>query len=239
MQKIKNHILIKGLSTQRGKILERDEFGCCVKCPLFGCGCKFTNEELLNPYAKCCKCQKKQDRDDDIAFSNGLTVERSCSGKIDTPLGKAEAKLIRKTGNGYKMLIVCPNGFGDCWWDCSDIDNGGVFMCPYCRKCASKDGIDRIKAQAKEEMRNKKKRSDIHNAATWNKLRYLVLKRDGGKCCLCGRSAADGVRLHVDHIKPASLYPELYYNPENLQTLCEECNLGKSDLDDTDWRQRW
>lgn len=238
MENTKRHLLIKGLSTQRGKILDWDENGgCCIKCPLLGCECRLTNEDLANPYGKCCKCPKKQDYEDEKAFARGEIVERACSGQIDTPMGKANTKRIRKTWNGFKMLIDCPNGFGDCWWVCTDIDNKGVFKCPYCKKCASKAGVEKIKAETREEMRNTQWRRDIHNASTWNKLRYLVLKRDGGRCCLCGRSAADGVKLHIDHIKPASIYPDLYYDPDNLQTLCEECNLGKSDLDDTDWRK--
>lgn len=35
--------------------------------------------------------------------------------------------------------------------------------------------------------------------------RFKVLERDSGKCKLCGRSPADGVTLHVDHIVPHSL----------------------------------
>lgn len=46
----------------------------------------------------------------------------------------------------------------------------------------------------------------------------------------------DGKVMHVDHIKPKSLHPELKYELSNLQVLCEDCNIGKSNLDDTDWR---
>lgn len=58
-------------------------------------------------------------------------------------------------------------------------------------------------------------------------LRYDVMKRDGFRCVLCGRSAEDGVLLHVDHIIPVSKGGRTIM--ENLQTLCSECNLGKSD----------
>ena len=160
--------------------------------------------------------------------------------KIKTPCGVARPIRIHHRKEGELLEIECPRGCGGCIWSPADVNTEGKFMCTYCKKenPLARDiaVINKIKQEAKEEMRNKKKRSDIHNAKTWNKLRYLVLKRDGGKCCLCGRGAADGVKLHVDHIKPVSIYPELYYDPENLQTLCDECNLGKSDLDDTDWR---
>jgi len=56
-------------------------------------------------------------------------------------------------------------------------------------------------------------------------IRYKVLIRDGRKCVMCGRSPEDGIKLHVDHITPYSLGGLTAF--ENLQTLCEECNLGK------------
>lgn len=56
--------------------------------------------------------------------------------------------------------------------------------------------------------------------------RYEVLKRDKFRCKICGRSETDGVKLHVDH--KISLADGGTDEIENLQTLCEECNLGKS-----------
>lgn len=60
--------------------------------------------------------------------------------------------------------------------------------------------------------------------------RFLVLQRDNFKCCICGASPAKnpGVVLHVDHIKPWSKGGETVV--ENLQTLCADCNIGKSNL---------
>ena len=60
-------------------------------------------------------------------------------------------------------------------------------------------------------------------------LRLEVLKRDGFRCSLCGRSPAiePGVVLHIDHILPVAQHGTTTL--ENLQTLCKECNLGKSD----------
>ena len=58
-------------------------------------------------------------------------------------------------------------------------------------------------------------------------LRYDVMKRDNFRCVLCGRSAQEGVKLHVDHILPVAKGGKTV--PENLRTLCDQCNLGKSD----------
>lgn len=58
-------------------------------------------------------------------------------------------------------------------------------------------------------------------------LRYDILARDGFRCQICGITAAEGAKLHVDHIFPVSKGGKT--EPNNLRTLCERCNLGKSD----------
>jgi 5-methylcytosine-specific restriction endonuclease McrA len=52
----------------------------------------------------------------------------------------------------------------------------------------------------------------------------------------CGASAKDGIRIHVDHIKPRSKYPKIELDINNLQILCDDCNIGKGNWDETDWR---
>ena len=56
-------------------------------------------------------------------------------------------------------------------------------------------------------------------------LRHEVFKRDGYMCVECGATKQDG-RLHVDHIIPVSQGGSNELS--NLQTLCEDCNLAKS-----------
>jgi len=62
-----------------------------------------------------------------------------------------------------------------------------------------------------------------------SRLRFRVLERDRFTCKACGRSPAHGdpVKLHADHILAWSNGGETVF--ENLQTLCMDCNLGKSD----------
>lgn len=59
-------------------------------------------------------------------------------------------------------------------------------------------------------------------------IRVKVLSRDNFRCVFCGKSPATdiGTKLHIDHIVPFANGGE--NTLENLQTLCEECNLGKS-----------
>ncbi|MFQ5685428.1 MAG: HNH endonuclease [Candidatus Scalindua sp.] len=56
-----------------------------------------------------------------------------------------------------------------------------------------------------------------------------MLKRDNFRCVSCGSTPAvtAGVQLHIDHIIPWSK-EEGESVLENLQTLCYDCNLGKS-----------
>jgi hypothetical protein len=61
------------------------------------------------------------------------------------------------------------------------------------------------------------------------KIRIKVLERDRFCCVFCGRSPATdiGVRLHIDHKMPFSKSGKSTI--DNLQTLCQDCNRGKSD----------
>ena len=63
-------------------------------------------------------------------------------------------------------------------------------------------------------------------------VRFDVLKRDR-KCVLCGAAPEidSEVRLHIDHIVPRSKGGS--NEMSNLQVLCSECNLGKSNRDNT------
>lgn len=75
--------------------------------------------------------------------------------------------------------------------------------------------------------------SNFYESNLWQRLRYRILKAQGRKCAHC--KSIEGP-FHVDHIKPRSKYPELSLDPTNLQVLCKACNLGKSNLDEIDWR---
>ncbi len=62
------------------------------------------------------------------------------------------------------------------------------------------------------------------------RLRFTILKRDNFSCKKCGCSPAKNpkVVLHVDHIIPWSKGGETVI--DNLETLCQDCNLGKSNV---------
>jgi len=76
----------------------------------------------------------------------------------------------------------------------------------------------------------------FYETDAWRDLRYRALARSNGQCELCGSSKRSGAILHVDHIKPRSRFPELELSLGNLQVLCADCNLGKSNRCTRDWR---
>jgi len=58
-------------------------------------------------------------------------------------------------------------------------------------------------------------------------LRFRVFMRDRFRCVACGRSPAThlNIELHADHRRPVANGGKTTL--ENLQTLCQDCNLGK------------
>lgn len=119
---------------------------------------------------------------------------------------------------------------------------------------SKKQFSEKMKGKSKKTKMTKKKRkekkkrdkkylsmralpNDFYSSDEWRSLRYRVLRKYKGHCMLCGRNRKKhNVVLHVDHIKPRSKHPHLALTFDNLQILCEDCNLGKSNKDDTDWR---
>lgn len=79
-------------------------------------------------------------------------------------------------------------------------------------------------------------RKDFYDSRAWKILRYQAFEKYGNRCQCCGATVEDGVSLHADHIKPKSTNPELALDINNIQILCLDCNVGKINQWDTDWR---
>lgn len=56
--------------------------------------------------------------------------------------------------------------------------------------------------------------------------RNHVLIRDDYTCQKCGLKDID--IMQVDHIKPKMQFPDLRYDPNNMQTLCPNCHARKT-----------
>ena len=86
---------------------------------------------------------------------------------------------------------------------------------------AENEGVQK-KAEEKHEKPIRRIKREISD-----RLRFRILLRDGFTCRKCGRTPLKnhGVELHVDHIIPWSKGGET--TPDNLETKCVKCNLGK------------
>src|SRR3990167_8141986 len=77
----------------------------------------------------------------------------------------------------------------------------------------------------------------FYESYEWKRLRYETLMKQGRKCKMCGITPAMGAVLNVDHIRSIKNHWERRLDPANLQVLCGDCNHGKGNWDQTDWRK--
>lgn len=63
-----------------------------------------------------------------------------------------------------------------------------------------------------------------YNSTKWKKLRKSILHRDRYRCRICARYGRMVAATEVHHIKHATEYPELVYDPQNLVSLCKSCH---------------
>jgi hypothetical protein len=63
-------------------------------------------------------------------------------------------------------------------------------------------------------------------------LKRKILERDKYRCVICGRGKAEGMVLHVDHIKAKDFGGEATF--ENGQTLCSQHNFLKKNFKQTE-----
>jgi len=103
-------------------------------------------------------------------------------------------------------------------------------------ECWLKSQVEKIDAgffesQARYARNAKAKPAENENAKIGGipkSLRYAVFKRANFRCQCCGAkpTADNDVQLHIDHIVPQSLGGGHEF--DNLQSLCSDCNLSKS-----------
>ena len=86
-----------------------------------------------------------------------------------------------------------------------------------------------FKKETENDAKANSKKRQTSRTPNW-RVRFLVMKKDNFKCCICGVSPSKdpSIELHIDHIVPWSKGGETTI--DNLQTLCTKCNIGKSNL---------
>lgn len=97
--------------------------------------------------------------------------------------------------------------------------------------------VRRLQLLRREVEQSGPRSDDFYDSKSWLKVRYHRLVMSRGCCECCGQGGSPDNPLHVDHIKPRSKYPEIALTVSNLQVLCQDCNIGKGDWDETDWRE--
>ena len=122
------------------------------------------------------------------------------------------------------------------WKDPDNKDTGKVFNKP--KPIFGRKRKKKARKQAKKNLQ-RLPGDEFYVSKEWRTVRYRVIKKYAGACMACGRTKKDhGIVIHVDHIKPRSIYPDLALTYDNLQLLCEDCNLGKSNKCEIDWRPK-
>lgn len=97
-------------------------------------------------------------------------------------------------------------------------------------------------AQQQPQASDQNERDAFYESWAWRTTRMEALKIHGRACQCCGATpgmktiSGRPVRIVVDHIKPLSKYWQLRLEISNLQVLCDDCNMGKGNWDETDYR---
>ena len=64
----------------------------------------------------------------------------------------------------------------------------------------------------------------MYKSARWQKKKAHILKRDGYLCVNCKRYGRQRERTHVHHIQHADERPDLWFDNDNLVSLCTACH---------------
>jgi hypothetical protein len=74
-------------------------------------------------------------------------------------------------------------------------------------------------------------KQEFFHSQEWLEMKEIIHKRDLYTCQLCGADCKYDRKPHVDHIEPLTRNWENRLNPENLQVLCDDCNILKTNND--------
>ena len=104
-------------------------------------------------------------------------------------------------------------------------------------ECELKEKKNYKNNYSKDYYKENKDYVDKIKNAKWNRLRKLIIERDGGYCqrCYVKFKTFETENLQVHHIKPRIEFPELVYDDKNLITICKQCNMELGTRHDLDF----
>lgn len=106
------------------------------------------------------------------------------------------------------------------------------------RKGWKKDLIHEAMTGRRVKCASSHKGRSFYSSWDWKRARYEAIRIHGNRCQCCGWRPGDTENGHlvVDHIVPRSKRPDLALDVGNLQVLCNDCNMGKSNQFADDFR---
>lgn len=66
----------------------------------------------------------------------------------------------------------------------------------------------------------------LYSTARWRRLRWATLVRDLFTCQMCGRLEHDTSKLVADHKEPHRGREAMFWDEENIRTVCQSCHSG-------------
>lgn len=84
----------------------------------------------------------------------------------------------------------------------------------------------------------------LYKGRVWATLRKRTFVRDLAQCQMCRQavklhaSNGDPYQMHCDHITPHKGDPALFFDPDNLRTLCAQCHNGHAQAEDRGFKRQ-
>ena len=145
-------------------------------------------------------------------------------------VAKAKKPKKIKTKKKAKIINKMSKGGGDWSWSPEKSDMPPLRIVAGTSKGRKRNKLARAKISRLDS-------NSFYTSKEWRALRVRVLEKYKCSCMMCVQSPkVHGIVIHVDHIKPRSKRPDLSLDFNNLQLLCEACNMGKSNKYSTDYR---
>lgn len=104
---------------------------------------------------------------------------------------------------------------------------GAVVFCPEGKRMNARAIHSPMMSELIDKAKRSKKQTERDNRyknSRWWKLRLRVLERDHFECQVCASVGGYSRAAEVHHILPAESFRHLFYQEDNLVSLCRDCH---------------